>query len=48
MKREWYSIKENENFYINYGLCEDGLYHYEKDMSYAGYTAEEMVEMGAE
>ncbi len=46
--KEWYSIKEREGFYINYGLCSDNLYHYEKDDSYAGYTAEELIAMGAE
>jgi hypothetical protein len=46
-KQEWYAIKDG-NKYQNYGLCSDGLYHWEKDLNYAGYTAEEMIEMGAE
>ena len=46
-KREWYAIKDG-NKWQNYGLCSDGLYHWEKDQSYAGYTAQEMLDMGAE
>lgn len=47
--RQWFAIPEGrEGYYINYGLCSDGLYHYEKDLNYAGYTAEELIEMGAE
>jgi hypothetical protein len=46
-QKEWYAIKDG-NKYQNYGLCSDGLYHWEKDESYAGYTAQEMIDMGAE
>ena len=46
-QKEWYSIKDG-NKYQNYGLCSDGLYHWEKDQNYAGYTAQEMIDMGAE
>jgi hypothetical protein len=46
-QKEWYAIKDG-NKYQNYGLCSDGLYHWEKDESYAGYTEQEMIDMGAD
>ena len=47
-KREWYAIREGSKW-VNYGYCQEtGKYHWEKDTNYAGYTAEELVEMGAE
>lgn len=46
--KEWYSRKDG-NKWLNYGFVpETGLYHWEKDLNYAGYTAEELIKMGAE
>ena len=48
VKREWYA-KRDGNKWINFGfVAETGLYHWEKDSSYAGYTVEELIEMGCE
>ena len=46
-QQEWYAIKDGYK-YQNFGLCPDGLYHWEKDLSYAGFTAQELIDMGAE
>ena len=44
----WMSIKDG-NSYLNYGYVpETGLYHWEADPSYCGYTREELIAKGAE
>lgn len=47
-KKEWFAVKDGDKW-INYGYVEEtGLYHWEKNINYAGYTPEELIEMGAE
>lgn len=46
--KEWYCIADG-NRWLNFGYVpETGLYHWEKDTNYCGYTAEELIERGAE
>lgn len=48
-RKEWYNILQPDGTWLGYGYCpETGLYHWDKNANYAGYTAEELVAKGAE
>jgi hypothetical protein len=47
-QKEWFSIVQPDGNWLNYGYVpETGLYHWEQNPEYCGYTATEMLAKGA-
>ena len=46
---KWMSLEGTNGNILNFAFVEEtGMFHWEGDPSYCGYTREELLEMGAE